>query len=699
MGKYSNKVADFILEIGTEEIPSSYLLPASNQMRKNFESFLHENVLTAAGMTSLYTPRRLTLIVEKLLFRQKDRILKIPGPPAKLCFDEAGSPTKTLIGFAKSQDVGLDQIKVTKTEKGEYVYVEKLKRGRTTLSILKEYLPVFIKSISFPKSMRWMKDDFRFARPIRWIVALYGDRVIRFSVADVKSGNYTFGHRILRPKKILVKSPEDYVQKLKQVHVLVDPMERLSKIELSIEEKVAQVGGKWVRDEELLAEVNNLVEYPICVLGSFDPTYLRLPMEVILTAMKTHQRYFGVVDRKGKLISRFIAVVSGNERYINEILDGNQKVLQARLADALFYWDTDRKIPLENRIESLKNVVWLEGMGNLYHKTERLVRLATLMASSLEPDRIPVVERAAWLSKADLVTSMIKDGKEFTTLEGKMGMEYALQFDEPKDVAIAIYEHYLPRYPGDSLPETPQGTILAIADKLDTIVGGFIAGHIPTGSQDPQGLRRNATGIISIIAEKSLSINLINLVDESIKAYESQGLLKASHIRDEILSLFKTRIENWLEEEGFRYDLVDAVLSARYDDPSDAKMRIAALDELRSSINFIKLIEVQKRVANIMKNQPEPPSLTESLLLEEAERQLYSTSKNLESEYRKSIRKRDYRRALQQLLSLRAPIDRFFDEVLIMAENEVVRMNRLALLKYIKNLFNEIGDLSKIVIE
>lgn len=668
-------------------------------MHENFERFLHENSIAAAETITLYAPRRLTLIAKKLAFRQKDRTFQIFGPPVRLCFDEAGSPTQTLIGFAQSHGVKPDGMKTAKTEKGEYVYVEKIRRGRTTPAVLQEYLPLFIKDINFPKSMRWLKDDFRFARPIRWILALYDEKVVRFSVAEVKSGNYTYGHRTLHPGKIFIRSPRDYVARLRRAHVTVDPTKRLSTIKLCVDEKAAQVSGKCVMDEELLSEVSNLVEYPTCVLGSFDPTYLQLPTEVILTAMKTHQRYFGIANQTGKLLPYFIAVVSGEKKHMDDILRGNQKVLQARLADALFYWNADRKTPIGERIDSLKRVVWLEGMGTLYHKTERLVRLADLIAPLLKFDNIPVLERAAWLSKTDLVTSMIKDGKEFTTLEGKMGMEYALQSGEPRDVATAIYEHYLPRYPGDLLPKTPQGTILAIADKLDTVVGGFIAGHMPTGSQDAQGLRRHTTGIISIVVQKNISINLISLVDGSIEVFEHQGFLKTKSIREEILSFFKIRIGNWLEEQGFRYDLVNAVLSIRYDSPVDAKMRVSALNELRSSADFIKLVIAQKRVANILKDQPEPPPLAESLFSEEAERRLFSASKRLEPGYRESIRKGRYTKALQQLLSLRSPIDRLFGEVLIMVEDEDLRMNRLALVKYTKNLFNEIGDLSKIVIE
>ncbi len=699
MRKNDNKFADFLLEIGTEEIPSSYLSPAGDQMRQDFETFLSENSLAAARVTTLYTPRRLTLVAKKVPFRQKDVTVQILGPPARLCFDKEGRPTETLTGFAKSHRVKVDAVRTTKTKKGEYVCVEKLKRGRTTPVVLKEYLPTFIKNISFPKSMRWLKNDFRFARPIRWILVLYGEKTITLSVASVKSARFTYGHRILHPGRIRVRNPEDYVWKLKQACVIVDPSERLSRIEFCIDEKAAQVGGKAVMDDELLSEVNNLLEYPVCTLGRFDSTYLRLPMEVVLTAMKVHQRYFGVVDKKGGLIPYFIAVVSGDKKHLKEILDGNERVLQARLADALFYWDADRKVPPGDRIDSLKNVVWLEGMGNLYDKTERLAGLAALVASGLEFREISVVERAAWLSKTDLLTSMIKDGKEFTTLEGKMGMEYALQSGENKDVAIAIHEHHLPKYPGDSLPETPQGTILAIADRIDTVVGGFIAGHKPTGSQDPQGLRRRAMAVISIIAEKHLSLNLATLIDKSINLFERQNFVRTGSPRDEILRFFRNRVENWLQEEGFRYDLVEAVLSAKCADPFNAKMRVAALDELRGSADFIKLVIAQKRVANILKDQPEPPPLTDSLFSEEAERQLFLAIKKTEPEYRKFSREGNYRGALQQLLSLRAPIDRLFDEVLIMTKNKNLRMNRFALLKYTRTLFSEIAVLSKIVIE
>jgi glycyl-tRNA synthetase beta chain len=691
--------ANFLLEIGTEEIPSSYLPVAADQMRKDFERFLNENSLARGRISTLYTPRRLTLVVEKLASCQQRRTVKVLGPPAKLCLDETGSPTSTLLGFAHSHGVKPDRVKTTKTGKGEYVYFERSERARTTSALLKEYLPLFVESVSFPKSMRWTSEDFRFARPIRWILALYGERVIRFTVAGVKSANFTRGHRSLHPDKIPIKTPKEYVRRLNRASVIVDPTERLALIRRGLDERAQEVGGQCVMDEELLTEVNNLVEYPVCARGRFSKTYLELPTEVILTAMKAHQKYFGLFSKRGKLLPYFIAVISGDEKYVDEILDGNQRVLQARLDDALFYWNTDRRVPLGERIESLKDVVWLEGMGTLYHKTERLAKLASLTASLLGFDRVSVVKRAAWLSKTDLVTSMIKDGKEFTTLEGQIGMEYALQSGEPKDVAMAIYEHRLPRYPGDIFPETLQGTILAIADKLDTVVGGFIAGHIPTGSQDAHGLRRHTTAILSILIQKNISLNLVALVGESLKTYETQGLLKDGRVRGQILSFLRTRTENWLQEEDYRYDLVDAVLSTGYGDPADAKMRIAALNELRSSVDFFKLVIAQKRVANILKGQSEPGPLTETLLSEDAERQLFYAAKKLEPRYRKCIRKGDYEEGLRQLLSLRTHIDRLFDEVLIMAKDEALRMNRLALVEYMKSLFNEIGDLSKIVIE
>lgn len=690
--------ADLLLEIGTEEIPPSYLLPASQQMRDKFELFLRENLLTSTEILTMYTSRRLTLLVHELSSHQKEKTVQILGPPARLCYDENGTPTETLIGFAKSHGLKPDRAKVIKTEKGEYIALEKVQKGRMTGAILKDYLPELIRSITFPKSMRW-SGDFRFARPIRWILALYGNNVVRFRVAGISSAGYTYGHRILFHKKIAVKYPEQYVENLRESYVIVSPEERLHSIRQGMEQSATKVSGRPVMDEELLLEVSNLVEYPVCSLGRFDEQYLRLPRDVILTAMKTHQRYFGVVGRKDDLLPYFLAVLSGDPKHLHTIMRGNESVLQARLADALFYWDTDRRIPLESRIESLKEIVWLEEMGTLFQKTERLVRLGTLVASVLCADRLPVVERAAKLAKTDLATTMIKDGKEFTTLEGKIGMEYALQSGESQDVAVAIYEHYLPRYPGDTLPETPQGAVLSIADKLDTIVGGFIAGHIPTGSQDPQGLRRHATGMLSIIADRKLRLALNPLVDEALKAFASQDLLRTKNVKEDILNFLTARIESWLQEERFRYDLVDAVLSTRHDDLTDARSRLIALDDLRNSADFTRLVIAQKRVANILKNQPELPALDESLLLEAAEQELSSAISKLKPEYEGSVKKGDYRRAFRQLLTLRAPIDRLFDEVLIMAEEKSLRMNRLTLVKSTKDLFNEVGDLSKIVIE
>ncbi len=699
MSQRVDSVSDLLVEIGTEEIPASYLLPACDQLHRDFETFLSENGLSCRRIRTFYTPRRLALLAEKVPSRQQDKALRILGPPAKVCFDEDGTPTKTLSGFAKSQRIRPSQVRITETEKGEYVCVDKTERGRATTSVLKEFLPELVANLTFPKTMRWTEANFRFARPLRWIAALYGPRVVNFAVAGIRSSKNTRGHRFLSPGRISLTEPRDYLACLRKAYVIADPAERLSKIVTSITEAASEAGGRPVVDDRLLSEVNNLVEYPLSVLGSFDRTYLRLPRDVVLTAMRVHQRYFGVADRRGRLLPNFIAVVTGDRKHLPIILDGNERVLRARLADALFYWDTDRKVPLGERVSSLKSVVWLEGMGSLYQKGERLESLGAHIASLLDFEGVDVVKRAARLAKADLVTSMIKDGKEFTTLEGRIGMEYALQSGESKDVATAIHEHYLPRFPGDSVPRTTPGIILSVADKLDTIVGGFLSGYTPTGSQDPQGLRRAAGAVVSLLGEKKISLDLVSLVDTTLEAFKKQKLLKAKDIKDEVLQFLQGRIRSWLEEIGFKYDLVDAVVQARCDDPTDALMRARALKALQDSAGFVHLVAAQKRVANILKDAASPGPLHESLLTDRYEIRLFRAVEKLRPAFDKSVVHKDYRKALKHLLSLRKPIDELFDRVLIMSPEEEIRKNRFALLLSTRELFRQIADLSRIVLE
>lgn len=687
------KVEDFILEIGAEEIPSSYLKPASEQMLEEFSDFLNENSIDSGKIGVYYTPRRLTIFAYDLSTHQKERKVQTVGPPLKFAYKD-GKPTPALIGFAKSCGVRLAEIKTVKLERGEYIAAERVEKGIPTKKLLKEFLPEFITKINFPKSMRWGRKKLRFARPIRWLLALYGSKVIDFTIDGLKSNRFTYGQRFLSSKRVLIRNLKEYKKKLKNDFVIVSQHERMSIIKTEIEKKTKKMGGRVLEDRELLDEVSNLTEYPKVIVGKVERLFLDLPKDVIVAAMKEHQRYFSVVDAKGNLLPYFVAIVNGGPKDFRNIIRENENILAARLSDAKFYWEVDSKLPLSKRVEELKGIIWQEGLGNLYEKTERLVALADSVSSIL-PKKSQILKRAALLSKADQVTSMIRDGKEFTKLEGKIGKEYALLSGEEKDVAEAIYEQYLPRYSGDELPKTKEGALLSIIDKLDTIVGFFIVGNIPSGSADPFGLRRLASGIISILLDKSFEISLKILLSESLRIYKKE----TDEIKNSLYNFFKYRIKCFFEDLNFRYDLVDAVLETDFDDVNDVKLKIEALEDLRSSANFEKLVIGQKRVANILKGVSPPPPVEPSVFTEEGERNLYEKVKEIEPKFFESINGKDYKKSLNQLLALRKPIDRLFDEVLIMTEDENLRTNRLALVRYAAELFKKVADFSKVVLE
>jgi glycyl-tRNA synthetase beta chain len=693
------KTFDLLLEIGVEEIPARLMPDILKQLAAKGEEKFTEARLVYSRLEIFGSPRRLILYVQGLAEKAKDLEIEIKGPPKNVAFDKQGKPTKAALGFARNQGIEVGDLKLKHTEGGEYIFAFRSEPGCYVKELAPQILKDLITSLSFPKSMRWGAYQLRFIRPIRWLVALLGEEVIPFAIAGVESGRVTHGHRFLGEENISLKDASSYFKTMEQHYVLLDPKRR----EMLIREQAEEIGqreyAKVLWDETLLAEVVNLLEYPTAFMGSFDDAYLDLPAEVIVTAMKEHQRYFPMVDYTGELLPKFIAVRNGTKNNIDIVREGNEKVLRARLADAKFFYEEDKKIPLWQKTVELKNVVFLEGLGTVYDKVERLQELAGHIIHSLGIDE-PVhslVQRTVNLSKADLVTKMVN---EFSELQGIMGREYALLDRENPLVAQGIYEHYLPRFSGDELPQTMLGSLVSIVDKLDNICGCFGIGIIPTGSNDPYALRRQAYGIVNILLSSDLDLGLSDLIDFTLKTYQNRGLFSKDvhRVKGQVMDFFVPRIKNALGERGFSYDSIEAVMAVDFDNIREALARLHAINKVRQGADFADFLTIFTRIHNLARQAPVEGICKEDLLVEAAEKELYKQFRIIKPKYGAALQEQDYTGAIQLLLELQLPLNVFFDEVLVMAKEENLKRNRLALLKELDHLFTQIADFSQIVI-
>ena len=682
---------DLLFEIGTEELPARFIDPALKELKRLAQEKLKALALEFEGLKTLGTPRRLTLYVAGLAERQPDRVEEIMGPPKKAAFDQEGNPTKAAEGFARKQGVSVADLRIKETPKGPYVYVEKKIPGQQTEDLLPDLLKKLITELPFPKSMRWGSYKIRFARPIRWLLAIYGGKTISFEIAGVSSGNLTYGHRFMAPDPIEVTGLVDYVQKLREAFVIVEPEERLARTLDEVTDAALSAKGRILEDRELLEENANLVEFPYATLGSFEEKFLALPRPVLITAMREHQRYFALVDEEGRLLPKFVAVNNTRPKDPSALVAGHERVLRARLEDAKFYFERDKKIPLAERVKELAHVGYHARLGSLYDKVKRLEALSSWLAKHLAPEKIDIVQRAAYLSKADLVTELVQ---EFPSLQGVMGREYALLSGEPEEVAQAIYEHYLPTHAGGELPRTIPGAIVSLADKIDTICAFFGIGERPSGAADPYGLRRAAYGLINIILDQRFVLSLKELVTEALNLLEDYLTEEKGKLPSEIITFIGRRLEGELTSRGFADDLVQAVMAVGFDDLVDTYRRLEALKEVRESPDFPALAVGFKRVMNMVKKLRQQLSFDDRLLIEEAERALWQTYLAVKEESMPLIEAGKYQEALREFLKLKQPIDHFFDEVFVMVEDQVIRENRLALLQKIAKLFLSVADLS-----
>ena len=682
----------FLLEVGVEELPSRFVESTLTQIKENLEKSLKENRVEFENIEKYGTPRRLTFVINNICDKQSDLEEELKGPSKKISVDADGNFTKPALGFMKSK--GLDEANVyfKQVGKDEYLFGTLKQEGQATSEVLKEIVPAAIKGVTFPKAMRWGGKNMRFARPRRWMVALLNDEVLPINLEGIVASNITRGHRFLGRNQIEVFSIEDYFKQLSKNSVVLDQNVRKEAIKAQAEEVAKSLGGEVEIEDDLLEEITYLVEYPTAFYGEFNADYVKLPKEVVTTPMKEHQRYFPV-SKDGKLLPYFIAVRNGDKNGIETVKAGNEKVLEARLADALFFYDEDIKKPLESFVENLKTVVFQAKLGTVYDKTLRIEKLASDIINNLdEKEALNDTLRAAKLCKADLVTNMVF---EFTELQGVMGREYAKVSGENDDVAQAIFEHYLPRFAGDILPQTKAGIALSIADKLDSIAGFFAIGIKPSGSQDPYALRRQALGILSILLDQKLDINLEQLISDALDNYSHLAFDKAE-VTSQIMDFFIERIKNLFKDLGIRYDVIDAVLSSNLNSISDIHTRAVELNNWLQKEELVEMLTAFNRVSTLAQ-KAESDRVEESLLKEDAEIKLNAGFKEIKAQVEGFLANKEYNKALDAFASIKPLVDNLFDNVMIMDKDEAVKENRLGLLKQIYDTMLTICDLSKIV--
>ena len=700
---------DLLFEIGVEELPAGYVPPALEQLEAEATNLLI-GLRLPTSVRTFGTPRRLTLMASVPEHQQEATVI-VPGPPKKIAYDASGNPTKALEGFCRTRGISPSDVDTS----GEYIIWKYVDHGKPAIEVLGPELSTLALKLRFPKRMRWLEDDTRFGRPVRWIVALLDGHVLPVRAFGVEAGRTTAGHRFLTPGPVEIGKATDYLAALEKRSVRADHRARSVDMKAQIDRLAKAAGGRVVADEELV-EINNfLVEWPTAFAGAFDARYLDLPREVIVTALREHQRFFAVEKENGALLPAFIAVRNGDDRSLDVVRRGNQDVLVARLEDAKFYWDTDLKHAPAERIDSLSGVVWMEGLGSLWDKAARLSDLGGWLAERVAPGEKATVQRAAQLAKTDLLGEMIGSGKEYASLEGVMGGHYARRAGEPEAVAAAIAEHYRPRGASDEAPATMAGALLALADKLDHVAGAFVGGKIPSGSEDPYGVRRAGNGAVRILIERELRVDLRDATMESTRVFfAGDPELKQAEIVKKLGEFWRGRVEAALEDRGVSYDAREAALEARipagdaagrgrpgWIDAGDSLLRAQTLASFRGDERFEPLVILFKRVANILTKATEtlPSSVDRTRLAEPAEKELARALDQAREKTAPLWQRRAYAEILPALLDLEQPIHAFFDGVMVNVEDAPLRLNRLKLLAEVRELFVRGWDLSRVVVE
>lgn len=711
-----------LFEIGTEEIPAKFMPGILKQLKELAAAKMQELRIPFEDITVYGTPRRMAFIADGVAETQADVVVEAKGPSVKIAY-VSGAPSKAAQGFARGQGVDVKDLVV----RDNYVYAVKHLAGQPVVELLPGLLMDILTSLSFPKTMRWADYEFRFVRPIRWMVALFGDQIIPVEICGVKSGKFSMGHRFMQQSlkaaaesqgllsaalskvgnkvysalagvkgAVEIPSAGDYKKVMYDNFVMVDQDERRALILQQIKDLAAQNGGEAEINEDLLEEVNYLVEWPTALCGKFEEKFLSLPKECIITPMREHQRYFPVLDEDGNLLNKFITVRNGGSEHLDIVTHGNERVLRARLSDAEFFFNEDRATKLEDRLEKLKTVSFQEGLGNMYDKSERLVKMAEMLRFAINtPVDEEALRRCALLCKTDLVTGMVI---EFTELQGVMGREYALLDGEKPEVATGIFEHYLPRFAGDALPATTIGRIVGIGDKLDNICATFSRGLAPTGSQDPYALRRQALGVINILLDANYHISLAKIIAGTLYLLDIKPE-ETGKLVPQIMEFFKQRLRNLLMDQGIRYDVIDAVFAdKRNDDMVDLAVRCKALAAYVEAGNAEPLVQVSVRVSNLCKKIEKEVAISGALFKDESENKLHEVVAAVSKEIIPEIVLYDYAAVFKAGEKVIEPVNTFFDNVMVMDEDENVKNNRLAMLEEVRGIVNAVGDLSLLVL-
>ncbi|AWM17657.1 glycine--tRNA ligase subunit beta [Bacillus inaquosorum] len=675
---------DLLLEIGLEEMPARFLNESMVQLGEKLTGWLTEKNINHGEVKLFNTPRRLAVFVKDVAEKQADIKEEAKGPAKKIALDADGNWTKAAIGFSKGQGANVEDLYIKEVKGTEYVFVQKFQAGQETKSLLPE-LSGLVTSLHFPKNMRWGNEDLRYIRPIKWIVALFGQDVIPFSITNVESGRTTQGHRFLG-HEVSIESPSAYEEQLKEQHVIADPNVRKQMIQSQLEAMAAENNWSIPVDEDLLDEVNHLVEYPTALYGSFESEFLSIPEEVLVTTMKEHQRYFPVKDKNGDLLPHFITVRNGNSHAIENVARGNEKVLRARLSDASFFYKEDQKLNIDANVKKLENIVFHEELGSLADKVRRVTSIAEKLAVRLQADEdtLKHVKRAAEISKFDLVTHMIY---EFPELQGIMGEKYARMLGEDEAVATAVNEHYMPRSAGGETPSTFIGAVVAMADKLDTIASFFSIGVIPTGSQDPYGLRRQASGIVAILLDRNWGIS-----------FEELLTFVQTEKENELLDFFTQRLKYVLNAEQIRHDVIDAVLESSELEPYSALHKAQVLEQKLGAPGFKETAEALGRVISISKKGVRG-DIQPDLFENEYEAKLFDAYQTAKQNLQESFSKKDYEAALSSLSALKEPIDAYFDHTMVIADNETLKANRLAQMVNLADEIKSFANMNALIVK
>ncbi len=686
-----SEAQDLLFEIGTEELPPGSLRRMRDALCTAIDTLLDENHLAHGTCKSYATPRRLAVLVHDVPQSQPDREVTRRGPALGAAFDADGNPTKPAEGFARSCGVGVGELDRLETDKGAWLVYRATETGKPASEMIPEIIERALRAIPVARRMRWGDADFEFVRPVHWVVLMLGDRTVPAQILGHASDRYTRGHRFHNNAPIAIGTPADYAQLLQtQGHVIADMEQRRDSIRTQASEAGAALGGTTLIDDELLDEVTALVEWPVAITGGFDRRFLDVPSEALVSSMQDHQKFFPVTDAHGQLMPNFVTIANIASADPDQVQAGNERVIRPRLEDAVFFWNQDRKQSLESRAAQLDGMTFQKQLGSLGDKQRRVTSLAEYIAAALGAD-VTLAHRAATLGKCDLVTSMVF---EFPELQGIMGRYYALHDGEAEAVAVALDEQYQPRHAGDALPASPVGQVLAIAERLDTLVGIFAIGQSPSGDKDPFALRRAALGVMRIIIECRLDLDLHELIEHASGLFPKQ--IGAAAVSDELFAFMMERLRSWYQEAGYETPLFDAVLARRPTRPLDFDSRMQAVRAFRELPESSSLAAANKRIRNILRKAETavPEQYRQDLLVEPAEQALAGAIASQSESVEPLFEQREYTRALSQLAGLQAPVDHFFDDVMVMADDLALRDNRLALLNTLSTLFLQVADIS-----